>query len=383
MVANHHRGSIAAIAKATPQAKKLAQLRKKEAERKARLSAQIDSWFTKFDFNEDGKLQREELRALLTWLQPDRPPTEDNLDFLLEKATAIESFNMRIPGDKNGAVSWHQARSTVEMYHEYCRDQKYLDSVFSRFDADDNGTLDLHELPALLQEMAPEGVVVDASDAKYVLEQCDSDGDGVISRDEVMPMLARWKQVAAARHAHDGDEPSFGEALFSRVSQSFRRSSASESARVSRSEVVSSRWSLGARLVQVNGASAAGADGKQKLGSVIHAAGAAVTTAATQERWKAQQDETLTLQECSSPPSHASPEPSTGSSRAALSRQNSKKSGAKGATALSRSPSAKAAGPEADPSSPEKGATGAKASLSGSDQPATTQAKSSSMCVLL
>ena len=161
----HNRTSISAIAKAAPQAKKLAQLRQQEEERREKLAAEIDSWFKQFDFNQDGKLQREELRALLAHLEPERPATEENLDFLLEKATAIETYTMRIAGDKNGAVSWHEARKTVELYHEYCRDQKYLDSVFERFDYDKNGTLDLQELPALLQEVAPPGATVDISDA--------------------------------------------------------------------------------------------------------------------------------------------------------------------------------------------------------------------------
>ena len=187
--------SMSSIVKGKPQAKRLAELRHKEAERKAKLEAEVETWFKQYDFNQDGKLQRDELRALLTYLSPDRPPTEDNLDFLIEKATAVDTYSMHLPGNKNGSVTWHNARATVHEYHEYTRDQNYLDSVFRRFDADGNGTLDATELPGLLEAVAPEGRKITASDVHYIMCQCDNNGDGVISRDEVMPMLARWKHI--------------------------------------------------------------------------------------------------------------------------------------------------------------------------------------------
>ena len=72
-------------------AKKLKKLRQREAERQVRIQAEVEGWFDRFDENGDGRLQRDELRALLTWLHPSRPPTEENLDYLIEKATAVVS----------------------------------------------------------------------------------------------------------------------------------------------------------------------------------------------------------------------------------------------------------------------------------------------------
>ena len=84
-------------------------------------------------------------------------------------------------------------------YYEYCKDQKYLDSIFTRFDVDKSGTLQHMELPALLKAVAPEGTAVTHADIVYIFEQCDENGDGVISRDEVLPMLASWIRVASDR----------------------------------------------------------------------------------------------------------------------------------------------------------------------------------------
>ena len=177
-------------------AKKLAMLTKREAERRARIQAEIEVWFNQFDENGDGRLQRDELRALLTWLHPSRPPTEENLDFLIEKATAIESSSMRIRGNKNGDVSWHDVRPCVLEYGDYCKDQSYIDSVFQRFDNDHSGELDAEELLLLLRSIAPEDISVDMSDVEYVLQQFDLNSDGVIDRDELLPMLAKWAHIA-------------------------------------------------------------------------------------------------------------------------------------------------------------------------------------------
>jgi len=149
-----------------------------------------------FDANKDGKLQRDELRNLLAFLHPSRPPTEENLDYLVERATAIESHSMRIPGKKNGAVGWHDLRQVVSWYGDYVKDQLYIDSIYSRFDSDNSGSLERSEIGALLRSVAPEDCVVDDADVEYILENFDTDQDGVIGRDELLPMLAKWAQVA-------------------------------------------------------------------------------------------------------------------------------------------------------------------------------------------
>lgn len=43
--------------------------------------------------------------------------------------------------------------------------------------------------------LANEDVDVDDEDVKFVLAQCDDDGNGAISRDELLPMVAVWSQM--------------------------------------------------------------------------------------------------------------------------------------------------------------------------------------------
>ena len=47
----------------------------------------------------------------------------------------------------------------------------------------------------MMKMLAPD-VDPDESDVHFVLEQCDDDENGTISRDELLPVLAVWKQVA-------------------------------------------------------------------------------------------------------------------------------------------------------------------------------------------
>lgn len=64
---------------------------------------------------------------------------------------------------------------------------------------DKSGSFDASELLALLKACAPEGLEVDAGDADYVLELCDANNNGAIDRDELQPLIARWKVIAQER----------------------------------------------------------------------------------------------------------------------------------------------------------------------------------------
>lgn len=179
-----------------PVQKKLKLLREREAEYQDKVRQQVTAWFDQFDENGDGQLQREELRALLTHLNPERPPSDDNLDFLIEKATEVNTFSLQMKGNKNGAVSWHDTRATVARYADYCKDEAYLDAIFKEFDTDGNGELDSNELHPFLSRIAPEGCIVEEADLRYVFEACDPNGDGVIVR--TARLSGSWAHATAS-----------------------------------------------------------------------------------------------------------------------------------------------------------------------------------------
>ena len=182
------------VAEISRQKKRADILKKKREEREIALKEQVNGWFAKFDTDHSGSLDRDELRQLLAFVQPNHPPTEAALDFLLEKATEIDTYSMHVKGDVNGTITWgatkevpsrtpsrpprrrsspralraavkhlHQASAsakrptripslqTVVRYRDYVRDQLWIDAVFKKHDADGSGELEEAELLPLLQ----------------------------------------------------------------------------------------------------------------------------------------------------------------------------------------------------------------------------------------
>ena len=192
-----------AIAKAN---RRMKALRERDAKRQEALKLQLEEWFDKFDTNKDGKFQREELRELLTFIMPDTPPTEENLDMLIEKATEVNTSSLKIKGNKDGTVTRQYLQATVMRYKDHLSQQRYLDRIFDEYDTDHNGAFDPQEVETLLKACAPEGVVVDATDVEYLISICDFNENGLIDRDELQPMLARWKVLAQDRAATLAEE---------------------------------------------------------------------------------------------------------------------------------------------------------------------------------
>ena len=162
----------------------------------AELSVKVDEWFAKYDEDNNGYLDRDELTALLVHLHPGTPPPDASLvDELIEKARGSTTE----AGATRAAL-----RKVVRRYASYASNQKWIDDLFKKFDADGSGFFEQDELTALLKDTSPDGVVT-AKDVAYIWEQCDPNGDGKISREELMPLVAEWK-VVSERNMRQRDE---------------------------------------------------------------------------------------------------------------------------------------------------------------------------------
>ena len=111
------------VGKIALQKKKSEKWQQKQAEKEQAQQKQIDEWFEKFDENGNDQLERDELRGLLIHLYPGRVPTEDALNFLIKKATEIDTFSIKIAGNETGSVSREAVRTTVKRYRDYFREQ--------------------------------------------------------------------------------------------------------------------------------------------------------------------------------------------------------------------------------------------------------------------
>ena len=144
------------------------------------MQAKIEAWFEEFDKDQNGELERDELRHLLSHLFPEHPPDETWLDTLIERATAIESYSLQIRGDKDGAVSKLAVAKAVERYGAYTRQQTLLDDIFGTHDVDKSGLLEKTEVLAMLNDLVQKTpnlkhITADDGDVEWVLEHCDQD----------------------------------------------------------------------------------------------------------------------------------------------------------------------------------------------------------------
>ena len=160
-------------------------MRAKKKQREEVLKAQVEGWFAKFDTDNSQTLDREELRKLLTHLNPDYPPDESILNLLMAKNRESSA----------GIITKDTVVRTVQKFNTYLRDKETLDQLFEQFDNDRSGVLEPAELLPLLKTWAP-AVLASEDDVFFVLEHCDLDGDGMIERSELLPMLAMWKEIA-------------------------------------------------------------------------------------------------------------------------------------------------------------------------------------------
>ena len=192
--------------------RKQQRLNAKREEQAKRLQAKIEAWFEEFDKDQNGELERDELRHLLSHLFPEHPPDETWLDTLIERATAIESYSLQIRGDKDGAVSKLAVAKAVERYGAYTRQQTLLDDIFGTHDVDKSGLLEKTEVLAMLNDLVQKTpnlkhITADDGDVEWVLEHCDQDQDqSTVTRQELYQALASWKELAQMQ-ANEPDAP--------------------------------------------------------------------------------------------------------------------------------------------------------------------------------
>ena len=94
----------------------------------------------------------------------------------------------------------------IEKYAEYIRQSKTIDEIYNTFDINRDGGLSLKEFRLALDAYerkntrSVDGVVVKLfvtdADFELILEKADADKDGQISRNEMLPALAAWEELA-------------------------------------------------------------------------------------------------------------------------------------------------------------------------------------------
>jgi Ca2+-binding EF-hand superfamily protein len=193
--------AAAAAVAARKRRQRMNTLKAREAQKKLIYDTLVDKWFEKHDTNHSGVLERDQLEQLLMEIEPDASPNSQILQTLMSKAEGRDTT-----GDgqvDTSGISREKILATVENYREYARQQGYLDVIFKKFDTNGSGKLEKNQLHKLLVQVSPDSEVAEA-DTEFVLEHCDLDGTNAISRDEVLPAIAKWKELVEEKQKKRG-----------------------------------------------------------------------------------------------------------------------------------------------------------------------------------
>ena len=155
---------------------------------------QVRRWIDQFDANCSGRLERNELAALLEHLHPEAGrPKEEALDILISNATEVRTYTMHLQGNRNAAIAPDKLIAVVSGYAMYL----LASSAFDKRQVE--GVVSLSDLPSIMKELGKaDGSDIEGSDVDFVMDCAASSLHGLdsasnISREDLMPAMAAWK----------------------------------------------------------------------------------------------------------------------------------------------------------------------------------------------
>jgi len=140
----------------------------------------------KYDTNRSGKLEKNQVRQLLTDLDsstpPNTPPTEEELNVI-----------MQLADDKcsNNAIDLSELKTAMTAWHVYTTTRKDIEQALKKYDVSNSGKLEVDELKEYLKELNG-GIEVPADEVNWVLGQADIFGDGAVNQHELVLATAAW-----------------------------------------------------------------------------------------------------------------------------------------------------------------------------------------------
>eukprot|EP00746_Dinoflagellata_sp_MGD_P162205 gnl/MRDRNA2_/MRDRNA2_89656_c0_seq1.p1 gnl/MRDRNA2_/MRDRNA2_89656_c0~~gnl/MRDRNA2_/MRDRNA2_89656_c0_seq1.p1 ORF type:complete len:198 (+),score=54.30 gnl/MRDRNA2_/MRDRNA2_89656_c0_seq1:62-655(+) len=144
--------------------------------------------FKRYDVSGTGSLSRDEVKKMLSELNGDTDPTEDELTFIIKVA------DKRPPAGELGVKEFVEARNAWTCYLSDFSDETCFGSqLFQKYDTDKSGKLSPEQLAKLLTEFNDNEEVSDI-DVEWVLSKADVLGDGHVTKMELSLALGFWYQ---------------------------------------------------------------------------------------------------------------------------------------------------------------------------------------------
>ena len=148
--------------------------------------------FDRFDANKDGKLQPDELRSLVKWLNKEREPTEEEMGFIYH-AVKPEGVG------PDYEMSRTELQVAAMTYQGYATDQDFIERTLSKYDTNHDGKLDRPEVVAMLTELNDGNPPLD-EEVDYVFENSDWDHSGTLTRTEIKVAISAWYALVSQKY---------------------------------------------------------------------------------------------------------------------------------------------------------------------------------------
>jgi hypothetical protein len=148
--------------------------------------------FKRYDTNNSGKLEKDQINAILTDIDfstpPGTPPTEDELEFIIKV------------GDRSGdgCIERKEFENSLIAWRTYTKQRTQLEELIKKYDKSGTGKLEKDELKSYLTDVN-NGVPPSDKEVDWVMSEADFMGDGAIRMQEIMMATQSWYNYQQSR----------------------------------------------------------------------------------------------------------------------------------------------------------------------------------------
>jgi Ca2+-binding EF-hand superfamily protein len=140
----------------------------------------VDALWFRFDRNDDGVLDKEELSALMREVVGSSV-TESDVDFVLAQADPTGG----------GLAEREQLKTAITLWRYLHHESDFVSAQFDSVDINSDGVLSLNEVGELLT-ILNDGMPPTLMEVEWVMKQADENGDGSLDGHEVRAAVALW-----------------------------------------------------------------------------------------------------------------------------------------------------------------------------------------------
>lgn len=141
--------------------------------------------FNQYDTNKSHKLEKDQVRKLLTDLDsstpPDTPPSDEELNFIIKVADKAE----------DGCLARGELDYALRAWMTYIHKRATMEETLGKFDKSGTGKLERGELKEYLTHLNG-GKEVAEDEVEWVLSEADVFGDGAMSKPELLMATSAW-----------------------------------------------------------------------------------------------------------------------------------------------------------------------------------------------